>query len=45
MHPSIEIIRGYHAELTAFRRDIHAHPEAGFEERRTAGRIAEMLAA
>lgn len=44
MHPSIEIIRGYHDELTAFRRDIHAHPEIGFEERRTAGRVAETLA-
>ena len=25
-------------ELIAFRRDLHAHPEVGFEERRTAGR-------
>jgi amidohydrolase len=30
-------------ELIAFRRDLHAHPEVGFEERRTAGRIAEWL--
>lgn len=29
--------------LIAFRRDIHAHPELGFCEHRTAGRIAEQL--
>ena len=31
--------------LIAFRRDIHAHPEVGFCEHRTAGRIAEQLRA
>ncbi|MEQ6332190.1 M20 aminoacylase family protein [Sphingobium sp. MK2] len=31
--------------LIAFRRDIHAHPELGFAEHRTAGRIAEQLRA
>lgn len=36
-------IRGYHAELTAFRRDIHAHPEIAFEEKRTAQQVAEQL--
>src|SRR5688572_28928687 len=30
-------------EMTAFRRDLHAHPELGFEERRTAARVAEAL--
>jgi amidohydrolase len=30
-------------ELTAFRRDLHAHPEIGFEEHRTAERIAHAL--
>ena len=34
---------GWHAELTAFRRDLHAHPELGFEELRTAARVAEAL--
>lgn len=29
--------------LVDIRRDIHAHPELGFEERRTASRIAEFL--
>lgn len=29
--------------LVAFRRDIHAHPELGFHEHRTAARVAEAL--
>ncbi len=33
----------WHGELTAFRRDLHAHPELGFEEQRTAGRVVEAL--
>ncbi|MEM8587742.1 MAG: M20 aminoacylase family protein [Pseudomonadota bacterium] len=33
------------AELTSFRRDLHAHPELGFEEHRTADLVAEKLAA
>ena len=35
--------RHYHDELTAFRRDIHAHPELGLEEFRTADRVARRL--
>ena len=31
--------------LVAFRRDIHAHPELGFQEHRTASRIADALRA
>ncbi|KMO31198.1 amidohydrolase [Methylobacterium variabile] len=31
--------------LTAIRRDLHAHPELGFEEVRTSGIVAERLAA
>ena len=31
MNP-IEHIRGFHDQLTAWRRDFHAHPETGFEE-------------
>jgi hippurate hydrolase len=30
-------------ELTAWRRDLHAHPELGFEETRTSGFVAEKL--
>jgi amidohydrolase len=33
----------WHGELTAFRRDLHAHPEIGFQETRTAARVAEAL--
>ncbi|MBM3558808.1 MAG: amidohydrolase [Alphaproteobacteria bacterium] len=34
-----------HAELVALRHDIHAHPEIAFEEHRTAGVVADRLAA
>ena len=30
-------------EMTAWRHDLHAHPEFGFEERRTAALVAERL--
>lgn len=36
-------LSAWHGELTAFRRDLHAHPELGFEERRTAARVVEAL--
>lgn len=32
-------------EITAIRRDIHAHPELGMEERRTSALVAEQLRA
>src|ERR671920_728176 len=32
-------------ELTEFRRDLHAHPELGFQETRTASRVAAALRA
>jgi amidohydrolase len=38
-------LAGWHGELTAFRRDLHAHPELGFEERRTAARVVAALRA
>ena len=34
----------FHRELTAWRRDIHRHPETAFEERRTSDLVAERLA-
>jgi hippurate hydrolase len=36
-------ISQFHPELTAFRRDLHAHPELGFEEVYTAARVNESL--
>jgi hippurate hydrolase len=36
-------IRTFHPELTAIRRDIHAHPEMGLEEVRTAALVAAKL--
>ena len=40
---AIDTIRTFHDELTAIRRDLHAHPEIGMEEVRTAGIVAEKL--
>lgn len=42
--PNIELIDSYADDLTAIRRDLHAHPEIGFEEHRTSGIVAEKLA-
>jgi amidohydrolase len=36
-------IAQYHPELTSLRRDLHAHPELGFEEVYTASRVQEAL--
>ena len=36
-------IVGWQSELEAFRHDLHAHPELGFETARTCGKIAETL--
>ena len=36
-------IHPHHAELSAIRRDIHAHPEMGLEEVRTAALVAAKL--
>lgn len=41
--PIINRIADYHAEMTAWRRDIHAHPETAFEEYRTADVVAQKL--
>ena len=43
--PVLDRARTYHDELTAIRRDIHAHPELGLEEHRTAELVARKLEA
>ena len=40
---AFETITQWHEELTAIRRDIHAHPELGFEETRTSDLVAQKL--
>jgi len=41
--PAIDDIAAFHDDLTQIRRDIHAHPELGFEETRTSDIVAEKL--
>ncbi|MBW8268926.1 M20 aminoacylase family protein [Caldovatus aquaticus] len=41
--PIINRIAEFHAEMTEWRRDLHAHPELGFEETRTSALVAERL--
>jgi amidohydrolase len=41
--PTIDRIQNFADELTAIRRDLHAHPEIGFEEVRTSGIVADKL--
>jgi hippurate hydrolase len=40
----IEQIGRFHNDMTAWRHDIHAHPELGFEEHRTSDFVAAQLA-
>ncbi len=41
--PIINRIAAYHDEMTAWRRDIHQHPETAFEEVRTSDIVAAKL--
>ena len=41
----IQRLAGLHAEMAAWRHDLHAHPETAFREHRTSERVAELLAA
>jgi hippurate hydrolase len=44
MTAALERISGFKDELAAWRQDLHAHPELGFEEERTSAIVAEKLA-
>ena len=39
----LDAIRRYHDDLTAIRHDLHAHPELGMNEHRTAEQVARLL--
>jgi hippurate hydrolase len=41
--PILNRIADFHDELTQWRRDIHAHPETAFEEKRTSDVVAQRL--
>src|SRR5215510_13583153 len=43
--PIVNRVADLHPEITAWRRDIHAHPELLFDVQRTAGTVAEKLKA
>lgn len=43
-HPdALERCKPHHEEMTRWRQDLHAHPELGFQETRTAGLVARRL--
>ena len=39
----VDSVLASHGEITAIRRDIHAHPELRYEENRTAQIVADAL--
>ena len=43
--PFLDEARNLQDEMVAIRRDLHQHPELGFEERRTSSIVADKLAA
>jgi hippurate hydrolase len=43
--PIVNRVADLHEEITAWRRDIHEHPEIGFDVQRTAGIVADKLRA
>ena len=42
--PIINSIAAFHPEMTAWRQDLHAHPELSMQEVRTSGVVREKLA-
>lgn len=43
--PIVNRVAALHEEVTAWRRDLHEHPEIGFDVHRTAGIVADKLKA
>jgi hippurate hydrolase len=43
--PIVNRLADFHADITAWRRDLHAHPELLYEVHRTAASVAEKLTA
>jgi amidohydrolase len=43
--PVVQAIDAMHADIAAWRRDLHANPELGYDVNRTAGFVAEKLGA
>lgn len=43
VHPILESARQIHSRIIEWRRDFHRHPELGFEEFRTSGKVADHL--
>ena len=41
--PIVNRVADLHAEITAWRRDIHAHPELQYDVHRTAASVADRL--
>jgi len=41
--PIVNRIADFHGDITAWRRDLHAHPELLYDVHRTAGAVAEKL--
>ena len=41
--PIVNRIADFSADMTQWRRDIHAHPETAFEEHRTSDVVAKKL--
>ncbi len=41
--PVINRIADYHADMTAWRQDLHQHPELALQETRTSARVQELL--
>lgn len=41
--PVLNRLADFHSDITAWRQDIHAHPELQYDVHRTAGKVADLL--